>query len=109
MPALSVIDLSPNRDTVLSMDTLKAFSANLNIHPRSGAPAAITFPLVQGIGFVTGIYKGARPVFQSGVLFRSLSPRLPGPRSGMFKYRIVLEDGKTVKAPSLSSLRYIRS
>ena len=90
------------------MDNLKAFSANLNMHPRSGAPAAITFPLVQGMGFVTGNYKGVRPVLQSGVRFRSLT-RSTGPRAGIVKYRIVLEDGKTVKKSLLSSLGFLRS
>ncbi|KAI9716681.1 MAG: hypothetical protein M1812_005219 [Candelaria pacifica] len=80
--------------TVLSMDTLKTFSANLNMLPIPGAPPAITFPLVQGMGFVTGIYNGAVPLVQSSVFFRTVN-RMQSPYVGVIKYKIVLEDGKT--------------
>ncbi|TIA36459.1 endo-1,3-beta-glucanase [Aureobasidium pullulans] len=42
-----------NITTQLTMDSLDAFSADVNLLPRVGAPPAITFPLVQGMGFVT--------------------------------------------------------
>ncbi len=80
--------------TVLSMDSLKAFSANLNLLPVPGAPPAITFPLVQGMGFVTGIYSGTVPLVQSSVFFNTID-RVQSPHVGVVKYRIVLEDGKT--------------
>lgn len=39
----------------LTTDTLTAFSANANLIPSGATTPAITFPLVQGMGFVTGI------------------------------------------------------
>ena len=39
----------------LTMDTLTAFSANVNLIPDGAAKPAIRFPLVQGMGFVTAI------------------------------------------------------
>lgn len=79
------------RSTVLTTDSLQAFSANVNLQPQAGAPGKITFPLVQGMGFITGIYNGLQPVLQSGVIFRSFSPA--GSARNIFKYRVVLEDG----------------
>ena len=87
------------------MDNLKAFSANINLHTQAGAPAAITFPLVQGMGFVTGQYKNVRPVIQSSTLFRALTPVTLLAHSRMVKYRILLEDGKTVSVDGQRKLR----
>jgi len=52
----------------------------------------VTFPLVQGMGFVTAQYYGDTPILQSATLFRTLST-MPSPNSGVSKYKIVLEDG----------------
>jgi endo-1,3(4)-beta-glucanase len=81
--------------TTISMDTLTAFSANVNLLPSPGAAPAITFPLVQGMGFVTGIYNGATPILQSGVFFRSVTQDTTIQKPGVTKYTALLEDGKT--------------
>ncbi len=81
--------------TVLTTDTLTAFSANVNLSPSAGAPPAITFPLVQGMGFVTGIYSGGTPLLQTGIFFRSITKTTTNPKPGVTKYTILLEDGKT--------------
>ena len=81
----------------MKSDSLKAFSANVHLHPNAGAPPAITFPLVQGMGFVTGIYAGARPLIQSSVFFRAVNRAADFNRDGINKYRVVLEDGKNVR------------
>lgn len=81
--------------TTLSMDTITAFSANVNLSPKSGDAPAITFPLVQGMGFVTGIYSGATPILQTGVFFRTITKSNTSPKPGVTKYSILLEDGKT--------------
>jgi endo-1,3(4)-beta-glucanase len=60
--------------TVLTTDTHQAFSVNANLAASSGANPLLTLPLVQGMGFVTGIYNSATPLIQSGVFFKSLSP-----------------------------------
>lgn len=80
----------------MTSDNLRAFSANVHLHPRAGSPPGITFPLVQGMGFVTGIYNGLRPVVNSSVFFRSVNRATDFTRPGMAKYRIVLEDGRNV-------------
>ncbi|KAL9001355.1 MAG: hypothetical protein Q9169_000246 [Polycauliona sp. 2 TL-2023] len=80
--------------TILTTDSLQAFSANANLLPQAGSSSKITFPLVQGMGLVTGGYTNLQPVIQSSVLFRSVSV---GARSwaGVFKYQITLEDNKS--------------
>ncbi|KAE8444064.1 hypothetical protein EG329_000932 [Mollisiaceae sp. DMI_Dod_QoI] len=80
--------------TTLSMDSLTAFSANVNLLPNPGAAPAITFPLAQGMGFVTGIFNGATPLLQTGVFFRSITKATTGPKPGVTKFSIQLEDGK---------------
>jgi endo-1,3(4)-beta-glucanase len=89
---LSALELGSS--TSISMDSITAFSANVNILPNTGAPAAITFPLVQGMAFVTAIYHGTTPILETGVFFRSLFKANSSVR-GVTKYVINLEDGKT--------------
>ncbi|KAI9811238.1 MAG: hypothetical protein M1827_005570 [Pycnora praestabilis] len=79
--------------TALSMDSLEGFSANLNMLPQVGASPAVKFPLVQGMAFVTGVYNGATPQIQSSVFFNTFTPISQGPRAGIYKYRVLLEDG----------------
>jgi endo-1,3(4)-beta-glucanase len=90
---LSALELGAS--TVLTTDTLTAFSANVNLSPSAGAPPAITFPLVQGMGFVTGIYNGGTPLLQTGIFFRSITKATTNPKPGVTKYTLLLEDGKT--------------
>ncbi|KAF5539166.1 glycosyl hydrolase family 81 [Fusarium phyllophilum] len=49
--ALSARELQ--NGTVLTTDSLTAFSVNVNLAPRRGAKPLISFPLVQGMAFVT--------------------------------------------------------
>jgi endo-1,3(4)-beta-glucanase len=78
----------------LTTDSLTAFSANANLLASNGASPAITVPLVQGMGFVTAIYNGVTPFIDSSIFFRTISP-LPSPKTGVTKYKLLLEDGKT--------------
>ena len=82
------------RSTVLTTDTLTAFSANANLLARSGSAPALTIPLVQGMGYVTAIYKGATPYIESSVFFQTVTP-VASPKKGVSKYRILLNDGNT--------------
>lgn len=77
--------------TTLTTDTLEAFSANVNLVPSRGADPLISFPLVQGMGFVTGLYNGATPYVESGIFFRTLT-YVGQVNYVTYKYRIVLED-----------------
>lgn len=78
--------------TVLTSRDLQAFSAYADLHPQAYSSARITFPIVQGMGFVTGIYENLQPAIQSSVFFRKVVAA--GSCAGVYKYRITLEDGK---------------
>ncbi|KAF2716110.1 glycoside hydrolase family 81 protein [Polychaeton citri CBS 116435] len=56
-----------NSQTSLTTDSIDAFSINVNLVAEGQYYPAITFPLVQGMGFVTGVYRGYTPLIQSGV------------------------------------------
>jgi endo-1,3(4)-beta-glucanase len=90
---LSALELGAS--TSISVDSITALSVNVNLLPSSGAAPAITFPFVQGMGFVTGIYSGGTPILQTGVFFRSITKATSNPKPGVTKYTILLEDGKT--------------
>ena len=80
--------------TQLTTDGLETFSINANLLPQAGSSSSIRFPLVQGMAFVTAIYKNLTPNIGSGLFFRALV--LAGsPRPGVFKYQITLQDGKS--------------
>ncbi|KAL8999070.1 MAG: hypothetical protein Q9188_005969, partial [Gyalolechia gomerana] len=89
---LSAVELG--KSTVLTTDSLQAFSVNANLLPQVGSSSKITFPLVQGMGFVTGVYTDLQPAIQSSVFFRSISTAAAS-GNGIFKYQITLEDGKS--------------
>ena len=87
---LSATELS-NSTTLTAEDPLP-FSANAVLRPRSGSHQSISFPVVQGMGYVTGVYTDLQPVIQTGVLFQKVVSA-GSPKPGIFKYRAHLEDG----------------
>jgi endo-1,3(4)-beta-glucanase len=87
---LSAVELNGN--TILTSDSLEAMSANINLSPGASSSSSITFPLVQGMGFVTGLYNNLQPVIQSSVFFNSVEAA-GSPQPGLFKYRLALDDG----------------
>ncbi|KDQ59730.1 glycoside hydrolase family 81 protein [Jaapia argillacea MUCL 33604] len=90
----SATEFTPNQ-SFISLDNLGQFSATLKLHCQSNSPnRSITFPLVQGSGFITGIYSDLTPRFDSAVFFRSVK-QLASPRPGVLKWQLILEDGKT--------------
>ncbi|CAN9171743.1 unnamed protein product [Alternaria alternata] len=62
---LSAIELDAR--TTLTTDTHLPFSVNINLkpHPEAQEPK-ITFPVVQGMSFITAGYRGATPMIQTG-------------------------------------------
>ncbi|KAF2687691.1 glycoside hydrolase family 81 protein [Lentithecium fluviatile CBS 122367] len=78
-------------DTVLSTEDLTAFSVYANLAPSADSDPIISFPLVQGMGFVTGLYRKAKPQLRSGVHFRTLQyvEQLNGIT---YKYQLQLEN-----------------
>lgn len=78
--------------TVLTVDKPKGFSANAVLQPKNGSQNSITFPVLQGMAFVTGVYSNLQPQVQSGVFFKKVVTA-GSPRSGIFKYQAAMEDG----------------
>ncbi|KAF2460544.1 putative endo-1,3-beta-glucanase [Lineolata rhizophorae] len=77
-------------DTRLTTDSHGPFSVNCNLAPDEGKDNILTLPMVQGMGFVTGIYTDATILLQSGVLFREFS--VVGNNGTTWKFRVTLEN-----------------
>lgn len=90
--SLSAAEFGPS--TALTTDNPSSQSVNVNLHLNASADPMITFPLVQGMGFVTAVYKGGTPLIETGVFFKTVTRSLKGPKQGMTKYTFYLEDGK---------------
>ncbi|KAF2003700.1 glycoside hydrolase family 81 protein [Amniculicola lignicola CBS 123094] len=89
---LSAQEFGP--ETELTTDSHKPFSVNINLNrnERELEPG-MTFPVVQGMSFVTGGYRNATPVIQCGGRgFRSISDAIRINNS--WKYRIEDSDGR---------------
>jgi endo-1,3(4)-beta-glucanase len=81
-------------ETTLTTDTHLPFSVNINLNQKKDVcEPTITFPAVQGMGFVTGGYRNATPVIQCpGKGFREINgPFFVGKST---KYRIIDADGR---------------
>ncbi|ORX96514.1 endo-1,3-beta-glucanase Engl1 [Clohesyomyces aquaticus] len=90
---LSAQELGP--ETILTIDTILPFSVNVNLRARLGdKDSLITIPCVQGMAFVTGGYRNATPLIQSGIRFKSWS-RAKSVGNKATKYRAVTSDGNT--------------
>ncbi|KAF4457326.1 hypothetical protein F53441_716 [Fusarium austroafricanum] len=94
--ALSARELQ--NGTVLTTDSLTAFSVNVNLAPRRGAKPVISFPVVQGMAFVTGIYNDATVIIQSQKHFLNITNlRLSaqGPGASVHGWNVRLGDGSS--------------
>ncbi|KAJ5763696.1 hypothetical protein N7533_002377 [Penicillium manginii] len=77
--------------SVLDVEEPKAFSAHAVLKRSAGSAQSITFPVVQGMGYITGIYNRLQPLIESGVFFRKVVSA-GSPKPGIFKYQVDLED-----------------
>ncbi|KAK4127201.1 glycoside hydrolase family 81 protein [Parathielavia appendiculata] len=84
-----------NNGTALTTESPTDLSVLVNLRPSAQAAPAVQFPLVQGLGFITGIYNGASPVLQTGVFYRTVTHTTTDPKPGVIKYKLQLEDGTT--------------
>ncbi|KAH0376985.1 endo-1,3-beta-glucanase, partial [Aureobasidium melanogenum] len=82
-----------NTTTQLTMDSLDAFSANVNLLPHPGAAPAITFPLIQGMGLVTAVYSSSTPRIESEISFTTVTYVGRMPSGSTYKYQAKLADG----------------
>lgn len=80
-----------DESSILNVEEPKAFSAHAVLQRSSGSAQNITFPVVQGMGYVTGLYNNLQPVIESGVFFRKVVSA-GSPKPGIFKYQVALED-----------------
>lgn len=79
--------------TAMTIDGTGAFQANINLAPVAGAAPIVTFPLVQGMGFVTGVYSNATPLIQSSVFFSNLTYNGLLQGTSTARYTAALNDG----------------
>ncbi|KAK9458828.1 glycosyl hydrolase family 81-domain-containing protein [Lipomyces oligophaga] len=77
----------------MALSALEAMSVNITMAPGSG-DGSLTIPLVQGAGFLTGIYNGLTPRFDCQVGINNLT-KSTAPKSGVVKYVVGLGDGTT--------------
>ncbi|KAF1983908.1 glycoside hydrolase family 81 protein [Aulographum hederae CBS 113979] len=90
---LSAVELTST--TTLTTSEVEAFSINVHLSADAISDPLVTFPLVQGMGFITGVYHGATPIIQSGVLFDTLEYTGSLFGGSTFKYHAGLKDGST--------------
>ncbi|KAJ1327998.1 endo-1,3(4)-beta-glucanase [Microdochium nivale] len=89
---LSAVELGSA--ATLTTDNLKSQSANVNLHAYPNAQPMITFPLVQGMAYVTAVYHSGTPVISTGILFKTVTRSNKSPKPGVTKYTMYLENGK---------------
>lgn len=81
-------------ETTLRVANADAFSAEAIMRPSSDGEDSITFPLLQGMAFVTGIYKNLTPHIRTGIFYKEVVPA-DSPTEGVFKYKASMESGAT--------------
>lgn len=92
--ALSAAELS--NDTTLTTDTLEAFSVNVNLATSTAADTPVlTFPLLQGMAFVTSVYNSGTPLVQSGIGISNLTYAGAVIDNTTYKYRAILQNQVT--------------
>lgn len=80
-----------DESSTMSVDDPKAFSAHAVLRRSGGSVQEIRFPVVQGMGYVTGVYTDLQPVIESGIFFRQVV-NAGSPKPGIYKYVATLED-----------------
>ncbi|KAK3504144.1 glycosyl hydrolase family 81-domain-containing protein [Neurospora crassa] len=61
----------------------------------AGGDVKLEAPVVQGMGMVTALYKQGTPVIKSGVGWKMVTKAMGVVKTGVVKYRLVMEDGAT--------------
>jgi endo-1,3(4)-beta-glucanase len=81
--------------STLTTDQLSDTYARVSLSPSAQGKPAIQVPLYQGAAFFTSVFNGARPMIQSGVLYKTVTRATKQIRNNVTKYKFVLEDGHT--------------
>ncbi|KHO01794.1 glycosyl hydrolase [Metarhizium album ARSEF 1941] len=82
-------------ETTVSMDSITAFSARVHLSQDGTAQPSISFPLVQGMAYITAQFDGSVPLIQSGVFFKAVTRVNTNPKEHVTKYNFHLEDETT--------------
>lgn len=82
-------------ETAVSMDSMTAFSARVHLGINRDAPPAISFPLIQGMAYITAEFSGSTPLIQSGKFFKTVTKAAKELKDNMNKFTFTLEDGTT--------------
>lgn len=82
--------------TVMTTENQTDMSTMVSLR-AGGVDAAptIQFPLVQGQGFVTGLYDGACPLIRSAQAFLSVDSKCDGLKPGVQRYVVQMNDNST--------------
>ncbi|KAM3530229.1 hypothetical protein NHJ13051_001448 [Beauveria bassiana] len=83
------------KGTTLTLDSMTASSVRAHLSSSSSSEPLISFPLVQGMAYITAEYNGATPLLQTGVFFRDVKRSTQKPKKNVTKYVFILEDGTT--------------
>ncbi|KAJ6787912.1 hypothetical protein PWT90_01895 [Aphanocladium album] len=81
--------------TKLTLDSMTPFSIRAHLSSKVSSEPLVSFPLVQGMAYVTAEYNGATPLIQTGVFFRNMTRSTQKPKKNVTKYIFLLEDGTT--------------
>lgn len=80
-----------DKSSVMNVENPKAFSAHAVLKPSESSAKSVTFPIVQGMGYITAVYDNMQPLIETGVFFRKVVSA-GSPKPGIFKYKVALED-----------------
>ncbi|KJR89859.1 uncharacterized protein SPSK_05995 [Sporothrix schenckii 1099-18] len=102
-PSLVLDAAELNHQTALTLDDATDMFVLVSLRPGGpAAPPAVQFPLVQGQGFITALYHGARPILRTGMAILSVwdpyngQGRDGGPlKPGMQRWVLKMNDGST--------------
>ncbi|KAJ3497073.1 hypothetical protein NLG97_g2173 [Lecanicillium saksenae] len=81
--------------TKLTLDSMTSFSVRAHLSSKASSEPLVSFPLVQGMAYITAEYNGATPLIQTGVFFRNVTRSTQKPKKDVTKYTFLLEDGTT--------------
>lgn len=81
--------------TKLTLDSITSSSIRAHLSSNMSSEPLISFPLIQGMAYITAEYNGAMPLVQTGVFFRNVTRATQKPKKDVTRYSFVLEDGTT--------------
>lgn len=79
--------------TKLTIDSMTAFAARASLSSDKSSEPVVSFPLVQGMAFITAEYNGGTPMIQSSIFFRNMTRTTQQPKKDVTRYTFYVEDG----------------